>query len=55
MHAQMYFLFKPGWLKFGKSGCLTDKTGKGTTDLTPDSASRSEVIKMIKLFTMTLT
>lgn len=29
----MYFTFKPGWLKFGESGCLKDKTSKSGTDL----------------------
>lgn len=33
----MYFTFKPGWLPFGKSGCLKDKTSKSDTDLRPHS------------------
>lgn len=33
----MYFTFKPGWLKFGESGCLKDKTSKSGTDLRPHS------------------
>lgn len=50
----MYFLFKFGWFKFGKSGCLIDKIGKGIIDFILDFALRLEVIKMIKLFIMIL-
>lgn len=55
MHIQMYFLFKPGQLKFGKSSCLKDKTSEGGLDFISDSLKLGSHQHDIKLFTMTFT